>query len=45
LIATPVARVAFSVVAFLMQRDRTYVAITLIVLAVLLFSLGGRMGG
>lgn len=41
LIATPVARVAFSVVAFAMQRDRTYVAITLIVLAVLLFSLSG----
>jgi uncharacterized membrane protein len=39
LIATPVARVAFSVVAFLLQRDRAYVAITLIVLAVLLFSL------
>ena len=45
LIATPVARVAFSVVAFLLQRDRTYVTITLIVLAVLLFSLSGRMGG
>src|ERR1017187_2319439 len=41
LIATPVARVAFSVVAFVLQRDRTYVAITLIVLAVLLFSLTG----
>ena len=41
LIATPVARVAFSVAAFLMQRDRTYVVITLIVLAVLLFSLSG----
>src|ERR1039458_10636738 len=27
LIATPVARVAFSVVAFVLQRDRTYVAI------------------
>ena len=39
LISTPVARVAFSVVAFLLQRDRAYVAITLIVLAVLLFSL------
>ncbi|HVN06587.1 MAG TPA: DUF1634 domain-containing protein [Bryobacteraceae bacterium] len=39
LIATPVARVAFSVAAFAMQRDRTYVVITLIVLAVLLFSL------
>jgi uncharacterized membrane protein len=39
LIATPVARVAFSVAAFALQRDRTYVVITLIVLAVLLFSL------
>jgi uncharacterized membrane protein len=39
LIATPVARVAFSVAAFALQRDRTYVAITLMVLAVLLFSL------
>src|ERR1039457_1896703 len=45
LIATPVARVAFSVVAFVLQRDRTYVAITLIVLAVLLFSLTGRRRG
>jgi uncharacterized membrane protein len=44
LIATPVARVAFSVVAFIMQRDRTYVVITLIVLAVLLFSLAGFSG-
>lgn len=40
LIATPVARVAFSVVAFLRQRDWTYVALTLFVLAVLVFSLG-----
>ncbi len=45
LIATPVARVAFSVVAFALERDRTYVAVTLIVLAVLVFSLTGRMGG
>jgi len=41
LIATPVARVAFSVVAFALERDRMYVVITLIVLAVLLFSLAG----
>jgi uncharacterized membrane protein len=40
LIATPVARVAISVVAFALQRDRTYVVVTLIVLAVLLYSLG-----
>src|SRR5260221_11853257 len=32
LIATPLARVAFSVVAFLYQRDWTYVVVTLIVL-------------
>jgi uncharacterized membrane protein len=41
LIATPVARVAFSVIAFALERDRLYVVITLIVLAVLLFSLVG----
>ena len=41
LIATPVARVAFSVVAFTLERDRVYVVITLIVLAVLMWSLMG----
>ena len=41
LIATPIARVAFSLVAFVRQRDRTYVLITAIVLAVLLYSLSG----
>jgi uncharacterized membrane protein len=39
LIATPVARVVFSAFAFTRQRDRTYVLITLFVLAVLLYSL------
>ena len=39
LIATPVARVAFSVYAFLRQRDWTYVVITLFVLGVLLWGL------
>jgi uncharacterized membrane protein len=39
LIATPVARVLFSVFAFLLQRDWTYVVVTLIVLGVLLYSL------
>lgn len=38
LIATPVARVIFSVVAFALQRDRLYIVFTLVVLAVLLFS-------
>lgn len=41
LIATPVARVAFSMVAFALQRDRLYVVLTGIVLAVLTFSLAG----
>ena len=39
LIATPVLRVAFSVVGFLRERDWTYVVLTLVVLGVLLFSL------
>lgn len=39
LIATPVARVAFTFVAFVLQRDRTYVAITALVLALLLYGL------
>ena len=39
LIATPVARVAFTLVAFARQRDRAYVMITTIVLALLLYSL------
>jgi uncharacterized membrane protein len=39
LIATPVARVAFSVAAFALQRDRTYVVVTLLVLAVVLHGL------
>ena len=38
LLATPVARVVFSVVAFLRERDWVFVAVTLFVLAVLLFS-------
>ena len=39
LIATPVARVVFSVVGFAMERDWMYVVFTLIVLATLLYSL------
>src|SRR5579871_3602111 len=39
LIATPVARVVFSVIGFLRERDFVYVVLTLIVLAVLLGSL------
>jgi uncharacterized membrane protein len=41
LVATPVARVAFSVFAFIRLRDRMYVIVTLIVLILLLYSLSG----
>jgi uncharacterized membrane protein len=41
LLATPVARVAFSIVAFALQRDRLYVAVTVVVLGVLLYSIIG----
>lgn len=43
LIATPVARVMFSIAAFALERDRTYVAVTLIVLGILLYSLLGSV--
>jgi uncharacterized membrane protein len=39
LIATPVARVVFSLVAFALERDWEYVALTAIVLAVLTYSI------
>jgi len=41
LLATPVARVAFSIVAFIEQRDALYVGVTVLVLAVLLYSIVG----
>ena len=41
LVATPVARVALSLVAFVVQRDRFYAAITAFVLLLLLASLAG----
>lgn len=41
LILTPILRVAVSVVAFLYEKDYLYVALTLVVLGLLLFSLSG----
>jgi len=41
LVATPVTRVAFSFFAFILQRDRTYIIVTFIVLTLLLYSLSG----
>lgn len=39
LIATPIARIIFSVIGYLLERDYRYVLITLIVLLVIFFSL------
>lgn len=39
LIATPVARVAFALVGFALERDRLYTVVSLIVLLILAFSL------
>jgi len=39
LIATPVARIIFSVIGFLMEKDRLYTGITLLVLAIIITSL------
>ncbi len=39
LIATPVARVAFSVFAFLLEGDLMYVGVTMVVFTVLIYSL------
>lgn len=41
LIATPVARVLFALIAFTLQRDRTYMLISGIVLATLVTTLAG----
>jgi uncharacterized membrane protein len=41
LIATPVARVAFSLWGFIAEHDRLYTAFTALVLAILLYSLLG----
>jgi uncharacterized membrane protein len=40
LIATPVARVVFSLVGFALERDRVFMALTLAVLAILVYSIG-----
>ncbi len=41
LIAVPIARVAVSILAFALERDWLYVGVTVLVLAILLFSLFG----
>ena len=39
LIATPIARVALAVIGFYLERDRLYVVVSLIVLAILAYSI------
>lgn len=39
LIATPIARIIFSVIGYLLERDYLYVLITAVVLCMILFSL------
>ena len=41
LILTPIARVAFSLAGFALERDGTYVGLTFVVLAILIYSLAG----
>jgi uncharacterized membrane protein len=39
LIATPVARVLFSIIAFALEKDQLYVVLTLVVFLILIYSL------
>ena len=43
LVATPIARVAFSIFAFARQRDYLYVSLTLIVFTLLMYSFVGGL--
>jgi len=43
LIFTPVARVAFSIFSFVIERDYLYVLIGLLVLSIILFSLSNKL--
>jgi uncharacterized membrane protein len=45
LIATPILRIAFSLFAFALERDKLYVVITLIVLCIMMVSIFGGFKG
>lgn len=45
LIATPIARVLLSVFSFMIEKDYLYIAITLIVLGIIMFSMLSGIGG
>ncbi|OCX54503.1 hypothetical protein BEL04_09710 [Mucilaginibacter sp. PPCGB 2223] len=44
LIATPIMRVLFSAIGFFLEKDYLYVAITVLVLAIIMFSMFGGFG-
>lgn len=43
LIATPILRIIFSLISFIVEKDKMYVMITLLVLAIILFSMFGGL--
>lgn len=45
LIATPIFRIAFSVLAFAIEKDKLYVVITLVVLLIIFFGMFSGLGG
>ena len=45
LIATPIIRIVFSVIAFLLEKDYLYVFLTLIVLGIITYSMLGGLAG
>lgn len=43
LIATPIIRIIFSLVSFIFEKDKLYIVVTFIVLAIILFSMFGGL--
>jgi uncharacterized membrane protein len=43
LMATPILRIAFSLIGFILEKDRMYIGITLIVLTVMMISIFGGL--
>ncbi|SFV30983.1 DUF1634 domain-containing protein [Thermoflavifilum thermophilum] len=45
LIATPIARVFFSIIGFILERDVLYIVLTIIVLSILMIGIFSGLGG
>lgn len=43
LIATPILRIIFSLISFILEKDKLYVIITIIVLTIIMFSMFGGL--